>query len=388
MYDEEEFEGVEAVKKAPVPEKPKVEEKKEGGGKAKAASMPRKRKELHEFYPEIGALVFLAIYGLNYLYGRRVNQSLAERWLATCSEVLEENFALVGADNTAKLVTDSADQLYLYCSGRLNCESCMITLDLRPRQDLFAALWALLAGSTANAASDTVTLEVMMGSTAETGGNMDKYCLAICQKHEEGLTRSTSKDLQGTALRKWKTQLHDSLMCMSEEEEVARDLLPEVVVPTLNENRQYIKLIHFSDRLQVGATRRERAALKFVFQLLPVHRHPAKDGGKDKTEEEKLRVGEILLRIALRYVDKVATYQVGHAARERIKKALQLQAEAEFKKTRTQREAEAQQRKLNKLQQEKASIESMSPAARAKYEEKLEKKKRKEAAPVKSVKIK
>eukprot|EP00961_Rhodomonas_salina_P211348 2853806-Rhodomonas_salina.1 len=145
MYDEEEFEGVEAVKKAPVPEKPKVEEKKEGGGKAKGGSLsPRAslcpnltcvlmrplfqppacrgrgrscmsstQVSLPSFsvtraadlrrcgmlmlvltcgtavrvwptrifpgmlvltsdvvVPEIGALVFLAIYGLNYLYGR------------------------------------------------------------------------------------------------------------------------------------------------------------------------------------------------------------------------------------------------------------------------------------------------------------------------------
>lgn len=194
-----------------------------------------------------------------------------------------------------------------------------------------------------------------------------------------------NKDLESTVIvRRCKTALHDELLCISDDEEFPRDLLPDVVTNTINQHRQYVKLVHFSGAMPFGAAwsplRRLGCGLRFHFAAFPFDRSTQ---GTDKTRAEKLAVGQALLVMALRYIDKVVTYKVSAACRERLKKAQAKRLEIEFAKKQADRDKAMQERRLEKIQKEKAALAAKSPEELAKFEAKLQKKQQKSGGGVK-----
>jgi hypothetical protein len=57
------------------------------------------------------------VYFFNYIVGSSQNRGIAESWLETCRQKLEDNFHIIGIDNKGKLDRESASQYKLYCSG-------------------------------------------------------------------------------------------------------------------------------------------------------------------------------------------------------------------------------------------------------------------------------
>lgn len=97
---------------------------------------------------EICMLVVIAIYMVNFFYGKSKNYSLVNHWFQTHRAVLEKNFAVVGDDGltvdvpkaeqneTGSLIKDSESNYALWCTGRASCEGMLIQLKLIKRQDL------------------------------------------------------------------------------------------------------------------------------------------------------------------------------------------------------------------------------------------------------------
>lgn len=93
-------------------------------------------------------LVIIAIYMVNFFYGKTKNYSLVNHWFQTHRAVLEKNFAVVGDDGlsvevpkseqneSGSLIKDSESNYALWCTGRHGIEGMLIQLKLIKRQDL------------------------------------------------------------------------------------------------------------------------------------------------------------------------------------------------------------------------------------------------------------
>jgi len=376
-YDSDEFEGLELLKQKK--EKQLPSEQATSTPNTRKGPIARKlmpKKEAIEYWPEVLGVVVVLIYFINYIIGSSKNRALAEAWLEACMEKLESNFTIIGIENKCKLERDSASLYTLYCSGRINCESVTFSISLKPRHDLFMWLYGMVQ---ALHFEDVVSIQVAMGLESETGARMEKFCFAVVNKSQELKVRSDHKDLSSPIVaRRWKTRLHDVFSCISDDDEIPKDFMPDVISSTLNEHRQYVKLLHFTEAMVFGESwnplRHEGPGMRFQFVILPSDKKNAKDGGGEKSEEEKLAVGEMLLVIALRYIDKVVLHKLSGACRDRLKKVQSTKEELEFKKKQVVRDRAAQDRKVGKIQKEKAALASRSPEELAKYEEKMRKK--------------
>jgi hypothetical protein len=113
-------------------------------------------------------------------------------------------------------------------------------------------------------------LEVVMGTTPETGSGMEQYNFAIYNKNEEAGLRSGYSGLESTvAVKRWKSSLHESLACMGDDEELPRELLSDALTSVLNEHRHYIKYVYASGKVMsgFGAERAPRQAVKIMLNI-------------------------------------------------------------------------------------------------------------------------
>ncbi|ORX67816.1 hypothetical protein DL89DRAFT_269010 [Linderina pennispora] len=83
------------------------------------------------------AMLLAVVAGLvaNYLYGSRRNQSTSKAWEQPITDVLRQNFTLVG-DGKQVLEWDSPADLLFYASGRRHCKFVQGHMQLSARQDL------------------------------------------------------------------------------------------------------------------------------------------------------------------------------------------------------------------------------------------------------------
>jgi len=119
-------------------------------------------------------------------------------------------------------------------------------------------------------AEDRVLLEVVMGTTPETGSGMEQYNFAIFNKSDEAGLRSEYSGLESTvAVKRWKSSLHDSLACMGDDEELPRELLGDALTSILNENRHHVKYVYASGKVMAGfgAERAPRQAVKIMLNI-------------------------------------------------------------------------------------------------------------------------
>lgn len=95
---------------------------------------------------ELIMLAGLLAYFANYFVGRSKNAKLANQWLSTHMQLLEDNFVLIGDDGKPEgsegpLFAKESESLYtLWCSGRTCCEGMLVELKMIKRQDLVAIL--------------------------------------------------------------------------------------------------------------------------------------------------------------------------------------------------------------------------------------------------------
>lgn len=69
---------------------------------------------------------------------------------------------------------DSESTYLMYATGRRLCRSCLVTLQLRKRHDVFWSLYDLVSPS-----DDTITLDVVLED-----GSMDPFVMAVTRKRD------------------------------------------------------------------------------------------------------------------------------------------------------------------------------------------------------------
>jgi hypothetical protein len=103
------------------------------------------------FFTDLLCAVLLVVFVVVYILGKTVNKRMALSWLRQLRKTFETHFLLVGilgpTNVRVMLSKESAHEYKFYASGRRNCQSCLVTLHLRRRQDLAHVLFGLVSPS-------------------------------------------------------------------------------------------------------------------------------------------------------------------------------------------------------------------------------------------------
>lgn len=119
---------------------------KKGAGDLKFTKVPiHLRASWSAFYVEIILAAGILIYFINFLTGRSKNSKVATAWFESHRDLLESNFSLVGDDGKKEiqehgLIKETESVFFLWCSGRVVCESMLIELRLWKRHDLVSLI--------------------------------------------------------------------------------------------------------------------------------------------------------------------------------------------------------------------------------------------------------
>ncbi|GBG69894.1 hypothetical protein CBR_g4722 [Chara braunii] len=242
---------------------------KEGAGKGGAtgrggASWRNKTHQgggLSNYVMEIGVVIFLIAYVINFFFGRKANERIAVAWaeqFAGRGSIIEKNFSLIGVgsslpalsgenggvvgevgeggggvgggggngggEDEALMLKEGQNVFKFYASGRRFCEGLLATLDLRGRHDLLLLLWYFFSPR-----KDLITIEVDMNDE-----DMDHVVFAIARRKSAKSMHKENKDLQQYAtmldLSMKKNWPSDEFSVIAESRELALDLLPDALV--------------------------------------------------------------------------------------------------------------------------------------------------------------
>lgn len=161
LADDEEFEGYDSKNKEskPAAASPSNSDSKSTSKTAKDNSMPNLKianvpthlmstGNWQNYIWEIVMLVIIAIYFINFIYGKTKNYRLVTAWYQAHRDLLERNFTVVGDDGNSTeipkqesneigtLIKESENSYGLWCTGRQMCDGMLVQLKLVKRQDL------------------------------------------------------------------------------------------------------------------------------------------------------------------------------------------------------------------------------------------------------------
>lgn len=297
---------------------------------------------------EIAGSAFLVAFGVNYLIGRRTNENLASNFGRTFREMIQSEFAVVGA-NGALLTKESQHTYRMNASGRKNCQGIQMNVRLRRRQDLLALLYGTFWAPT----KDLIDIQIAMNNDT-----LDSVIFGLAKNRDARDLLKEFPDLQHYT----KTLKIPQDVSKGDDANLSTDVwtaygetkqvLPILDAPSrvaINKLKEYVRLIHITDQY-------EHKEYKKVLHLIFVLPEPSK--------VEELRP---LLKMTFHLIDQVASFRLLPATKNVV--------DAERAKVMTEEKKEALEAKkeaLEKAQLEKrrAKMANMDANQRAEFEEK------------------
>lgn len=303
------------------------------------------------------ALVYLSIFSLVYVIGRKINSAVAASWkehFLNEGGIFSQNFSCIDgseAEYGQVLVKESPHEYTFNAAGRRFCDGCYGYIELKPRQDLISMGLSLLYPK-----YDTVTLDVFMKDEC-----MDDFIFAVSKRKYATRLHKDCKDLNefGSIIdipieqrRLWPEEGFCAIAEFKETFGAIFDygpiphILADIKSKELCGNLLYI---HASDQFP-GLTHKKVIRFKFLL--------PSADG------MAKLKP---LLSLAFAIVDAVGLYKLGQHAKQ---KSLKNRSAARERKAKS-----AEQERLTALREKKAEQKAkerarMTPAQLEKEEEK------------------
>lgn len=358
FYDEDEFEGLEELKAEKQEAQKDASATKAGSAEAPKAA-PGVPAEKPTYYYEIAAVLFIAVYIINFMLGRKENDKIAEAWYREYESLFEPQFASLGAyggQEKGVLLKDSQSCYKFYASGRRNCHGCLVTIETKKRHDLFSLFLSLFGMAETK---DTVTIEVPMPD------DMEHFVFAVVPKKSATKLRASVADLENFTIARKSNRVPDSYVTLTDTPEIEADLLDDRVFKVLVDYEQYFGIMHFTDQNSY-AFNLSKNILRFSYTL---------------PEPEK--VGELkkLLEMSIFFIDRCAEISLPAQARKR-NDARRHELDAKNQKlTHEQRQEAAQRRKDEARRKELERIEALPEDKRRKIEAKLEQQRLKKRAP-------
>ncbi|CAL8468957.1 g8498 [Coccomyxa elongata] len=347
----------------------------EAGSVKMAATNPRqmrsikealKEVQLKDLWLEFGFLAFMALYLANMYRGAQINKRMAYAWakeFATEGSILDRNFSHVGISDSegteVTILKEGAAKYQCYASGRRFCSSALITLDLRPRMELFQGhILNLLLPQ-----DDILDFEIHMNEAA-----MPKtvLCVATTRLAREMLRREDCyEDLRlytrkvEVAKDRLPSWPHDKLTVLAEQPSIFYDLMNEAMMEQVfgraafEEYGQYFRAM----RLTSEGEGKHKQIAQFSFALPP------------PDEMDKL---SRWIMAAMVFIDLLGNYKMKPDQKAKAEKARQEAATQEHSKEEEVLEREEKLR-AKKKEEEQEKLKRMSPAEREKYKARKEK---------------
>lgn len=213
------------------------------------------------YWLEILMISGLVVYFINFVTGKSKNTKIANVWLQTHRQLLEDNFSLVGDDGALEkgenlgFVKESENVFNLWCSGRTCCEGMLVELKLIKRQDLLAILSGMMRPTL-----DQVHIKVTMNKE-----DMDSFVFCIASKKTAQHLSKEMNDLSVYCPERRAGEKHNiptNFSVMSEIAEATSAMLDSKVVAVLNKYTDLVDYIHFSDQYSGPKQQDDNGTLK------------------------------------------------------------------------------------------------------------------------------
>ncbi|KHJ49036.1 hypothetical protein D918_00154 [Trichuris suis] len=354
----------------------------------KIADVPAQLKHWHDYSVEIGFIVALLLYLINYVYGKTKNFNLASAWFDANRDFLAENFSIVGDDGLSQevshnvMIKESDSSYAVWCSGRQGCLGMLAQLKLIKRQDLSSVLIGLFRPR-----FDTVSIKFTLCPE-----EMDPYVFAVGQRRSLVKVVAESSDLSMYCSEKKSAEklgLPSNFTVYSELGEVAAIIVDPKFTAAVAKYPGCIDYLHISDQYVASKPNESETATKppvtskVVIFVLNV------PGKLNATEKDVLCL-KPLLPLAFHIFEKARRFRLSREAKQKAEKNRQCVQESFLKTTHAQRQEAAQQRREERARERKERLLAEEDPEKQRRLEKLElKKERKKMQPrVKQLKIK
>ncbi|XP_053374444.1 PAT complex subunit CCDC47-like [Mercenaria mercenaria] len=338
------------------------------------------------FYLEMLMLAGLGVYFLNFLAGKTKNSKLAQAWLTSHKQLLEDNFTIVGDDGTSKEVTsgtlmkESENVYALWCSGRMCVEGMLVELKLIKRQDLINVMSTML-----KPAADQIVVKVSMDPA------MEKFCFCIAQKKVAAKMQKEYQDLSQFTEKKNldKYSIPSSFQLLSEIGEATAMVLDKKVCQAFDRYENQIEYIHISDQYSGAKNQYDDSQTKMP-EVKPTIVFCFNVAGKGKTKTSDMENMKPLMQLVFYCIDKVARISLSKEGKQKAEKNRQKAEEVFLKSAHAQRQEAAQLRREEKRRAEKERImNEEDPDKARKWEERQNKQDMKRKQPkTKMMKVK
>ena len=292
---------------------------------------------------ELLCLALLLVFGAVYFIGSRSNAAMADAWLDSNSELLQQQFKQVGvtsgSDGSLELLSDSPACFIMHCSGR-SCGvlSLRAILNLKPRHDIFMSAANFVLES-----EDSV--QATLKYTPRGDGGNTVYMLIMPQKL---MNSAKSLHPEHTIGKFVKCELLSAagLVLITDAPDYALSLLSKPVLLALAECAMVLSYLKISDRRQEDASKGNDHRVTFETRL----------GHPSISPSECFDFSELCLRVALRLADNMSTHFVSPSEKELVAGLRRKLEEKQTADKRKEAEALAQQKKQEKLDKAWAQV--------------------------------
>lgn len=381
FHDVEEFEGFEDVKEEKVAAtEPKIT----------ITNVPiHLRANWDSYWLEILMIAGLVVYFINFAMGKSKNNKIANVWLQTHRNILEDNFSLVGDDPSSLergeqpgFIKESENIFTLWCSGRTCCEGMLVELKLIKRQDLVAITAGIIRPTI-----DQIHIKVTMNKE-----DMDSFVFCVASKKTALHLSKEMADISVFCPERRvgeKFNIPSNFNVMSEISEATSSMLDSKITAVLNKYGDMVDYIHFSDQFTGPKQTEENASLKlpdtekvllFGFNLKL----------KGKSLETAMKELEPLMVMVFYCIEKIKRYRLSKEGKIKADKNRQRVEEIFLKSTHQARAeaAAAKREEKRRLEKERIMAEE-DPERQRRWEEKENKRQAKKRAPkMKQLKVK
>eukprot|EP01111_Echinosteliopsis_oligospora_P014648 TRINITY_DN5556_c0_g1_i1.p1 TRINITY_DN5556_c0_g1~~TRINITY_DN5556_c0_g1_i1.p1 ORF type:complete len:415 (+),score=135.86 TRINITY_DN5556_c0_g1_i1:29-1273(+) len=347
-FDEDEFEGFDQLKKEKKPFEPTNSDKTSSTSPGLAEPVNRPKFGLLE----ASYISFLVVFLVNYYFGKKQNETLANSWALTAKDLLKENFSKFGGSTTFLLTKHNANTFDVSCTGKQNCIGALFSLDLKKRHDLTSYFTAYITPT-----SDVLTIEVAMQPT-------QPFCFAIVKKKEEKQLRNLPEISEYANQSKAPASLTTKFVVHTDAPEVVDMILSKDMVEALNVYEPFISKIIYSD--QSEQYDQYKNMLKIVMKIPP--------------SEEMQTTMKSLIKMSLHIIDSVQSARLTKPALAKTEALRSKHTQAAAKQQHELQQQIAQQKKQERKQIEDQKYAKMTPEQQAKADDKERKKQMKAKA--------
>lgn len=284
-----------------------------------------------KFFYEFMLVIILVIYVTNYFLGKKLNEKYVLLWTQQNKPFFDTEFAHVGVGpgpEGAFVQAESANSFKFYASGRQNCESALVTLDYKKRQDLlsmfiFNLIWP---------ERDRLRVDIVIDTPVA-----QPFVFAVTKRRGAKDIQSNNNDVKNFCRRMPHAELEKSYAVFGETEETSSFVLTNAVVSTLKKNENVVESIIISDLRQSGK------------QFLRAELNVPSDYLKNPAEFQTV------FKMLFYLVDQVANFKMSGAGRARAEKERLAYENLRAKEAQKEKQEEIQKKLLEKKKEEQGN---------------------------------